>query len=92
MECNKQNIELCFNDVKLMEFWNGVNVINNLSFRLIVYPINAIPFWQNFHIYETKHSLPFSILLASHPSLHSSKQICIRPNNGIDENTRLILR
>ena len=56
MECNKQNIELCFNDVKLMEFWNGVNVINNLSFRLIVYPITAIPFWQNFHIYEMKHS------------------------------------
>ena len=30
MVCNKQNIELCFNDIKLMLFWNGVNVINNL--------------------------------------------------------------
>ena len=42
MVCNKQNIELCFNDIKLIEFWNGVNVINNLALRLIVYPITAI--------------------------------------------------
>ena len=31
--CNKQNIELCFNDIKLMLFWNGVNVIGSAKIR-----------------------------------------------------------
>ena len=43
MIVEKLYIELCFNDIKLMLFWNGVNVINNLSCSLIVYPITAIP-------------------------------------------------
>ena len=34
MVCNKQNIELCFNDIKLMLFWNGVNVIHSITFLL----------------------------------------------------------
>ena len=28
----KQNIELCFNNIKLMLFWNGVNVIDSITF------------------------------------------------------------
>ena len=34
MVCNKQNIEPCFNDIKLMLFWNGVNVIHSITFLL----------------------------------------------------------
>ena len=34
MVCNKQNIELCFNDIKLMLFMNGVNVIHSITFLL----------------------------------------------------------
>ena len=34
MVCNKQNIELCFNDIKLTLFWNGVNVIHSITFLL----------------------------------------------------------
>ena len=31
MVCNKQNIELCSNDIKLVLFWNGVNVIHSIT-------------------------------------------------------------
>ena len=37
MVCNKQNIELCANDIKLMLFWNGVNMMHSITFFLLPY-------------------------------------------------------
>ena len=34
MVCYEQNMELCFNDIKLTLFWNGVNVIHSITFLL----------------------------------------------------------